>query len=124
MSEEMIKKRLKIIDDLEEEIRKIKALYQESLENDENFQEIQEQEQKFKEETKEKKITVLEKPELKNFNEQIKQIRDDIKENREVLSQELADYYKDSGSMEITDSDGNVKRIVFSAKLIDFGGKE
>ena len=40
------------------------------------------------------------------------------KENKEILSQELVDYYKESGSLEIEDADGNVKRMKFSVTLV------
>ncbi len=118
MNLDMIAKRLKIISDLNEELNKIKALHDESLENSKEFQEVQEQEEKIKQETKEKKEKLMASPTLKAMQDQIKELRNDLKENKEVLAQELADYYKDSGSMEITDEDGNVKRIKFAARLL------
>lgn len=119
MSLEMVNKRLKIIEDLQEEINRIKALYSETLENSEEMQKIEEESKKFREETKERKQKVMQKPELVSFQEQMKDISSEIKANKEVLAQELADYYKESGSMEFTDSDGNTKRVIFSVKLID-----
>ena len=41
-----------------------------------------------------------------------------MKENKEILSQELVEYYRDTRSMELVDDEGNTKRIVFSAKLV------
>jgi predicted ATP-dependent endonuclease of OLD family len=119
MTVEMINKRLKIIEDLQEELRRIKALYAESLDESDEFQEIEEEAKKFRQESKEKKERVLEKPEIKEFKEQIQDTQRDIKDQREVLSMELAEHYKESGSIEITDSDGNKKRMVFNVKLID-----
>ena len=83
------------------------------------YQEVQEAEAKFKEENKFKKEKVLANTTIQNFQEQIKKIREDIKEHRETLAQELADYYKESGSLEITDEEGNTKRIIFSVKLVN-----
>lgn len=119
MSIETITKRLKILSDLQDEINKIKTLYEESLENDAAFQKVQEEINKVKAEMKEKKDKVTASPTLKNMDEQLKQLREDIKENKEILAQELADYYKDSGSLEIVDEDGNTKRIKFSYKLVN-----
>lgn len=119
MQTEMISKRLKIISDLQEEINRIKALYQETLESDPKYQKVQEESQKVKDETKEVRSKLKTNPTLLNMEDQLKNLRDDIKENKDVLAQELADYYKESGSMEITDEDGNVKRFVFSVKLTD-----
>ena len=57
-------------------------------------------------------------PTVKNMEDELKKIRNDIKENKEALAQELADYYKESGSLQIVDEDGETKRIIFSAKLV------
>jgi phosphosulfolactate synthase (CoM biosynthesis protein A) len=119
METQMISKRLKILSDLQEEINRIKALYQDSLENDPKYQELQEQSQKFRDESKEQRQKIKQNDTLKSMDDQLKRIRQDMKENKEALAQELADYYKDSGSMEITDADGNVKRFVFSVRLTD-----
>lgn len=119
MNLDMINKRLKIISDQHVELKKIKDLYQESLENDPVFQDLQEEAKTFREQNKEKKIQVTEKESLKHIADQIKELSNDIKENKDILAQELADYYKDSGSMEITDEDGNTKRIIFSVKLVN-----
>jgi phosphoglycerate-specific signal transduction histidine kinase len=121
MSEEttnMINKRLEILANLQEELTKIKALYQETLENDPKYQEIQEQSKKFREETKEKRAKIKDSETMQKIDEQIKLLRDDIKQNREVLAQELADFYKDNGTMVITDNEGRKRRFVFSFKFI------
>ena len=117
METEMISKRLKILSDLQEEMRKVKALYQESLENDPQYQQIQEESQKFREETKEKRAKVKSNDTLQKLEEEVKKVRDEIKDNRDILAQELADYYRDTGSMQIVDPDGKVKRFVFSFKF-------
>ena len=118
MSMEKITKRLKIISDLQEEINKIRALVEESLESDSNYQELQEAVSKMKEETKVKKDKVMSSSSIKSMQDQLKEIRDDMKDHKTALAQELADYYKESGSLEIVDEEGNPKRIIFSAKLV------
>lgn len=120
MSIEMIQRRIKIIEDLQAEINKLKQNYDESLENNPVYQEAQKQEEevkKVKEQAKEKVEKVKENPTLKGMQDQLKELKEEMKNNKDVLSQELADYYKDSGSMEIVDSDGATKHIKFSAKL-------
>jgi len=120
MSIEMIQRRIKIISDLQVDMNKVKGNYDEALENNPMYQEAQQQEEdmkKVKEEAKIKVEKVKENPTLKGMMDQMKELKEEIKSNREALSQELADYYKDSGSMEIVDEDGNTKHIKFSAKL-------
>jgi hypothetical protein len=117
MNIDVINKRLKIISDLNEELNRIKSLHDESLDNNPEFQEVQEQEQKVKSETKEKKEKVLANPTIKAMGDQMKDLRVELKENKEALAQELVEYYRESGLMEITDPEGNTKKIKFSAKL-------
>lgn len=122
MNLEMINKRIKIIDDLVREINKIKTLYEESLNDNTEIQKIQEKEEeikKIKEEAKLKKQKVEESPNLKAMRDQMNELRNEMKDNKEALSQELADYYRETGSNEITDVEGNTKRIKFSAKLVN-----
>lgn len=119
MNTETINKRLKIISELQEELNKVKAIMEETLEDDITYQKMQEEAMKIKEEAKMKKEKVLATPKIVDFSDQIKKIREDMKEHKEMLAQELADYYKESGSLEIEDTDGNTKRIVFSVKLMN-----
>ena len=119
MSIETINKRLKIISDLEEELNKIRNMFEDTLDNDAAYQQFQEEISKVKEESKAKKEKILTSPTVRDLQDQIKKSRDEIKENKEILAQELADYYKESGSMQITDPEGNTKRIIFSVKLVN-----
>ena len=105
MSMEKITKRLKIISDLQDEINKIRALVEESLESDSNYQELQDAVTKMKEETKIKKDKVMSTASVKSLQDQLKEIRDDMKDHKTALAQELADYYKESGSLDIVDDD-------------------
>ena len=114
-----IDKRLTIISDLQDEINKLKALYEESLENDPQYQEMQEQEAEVKKEVKVKKEKVLLNSTYQNFQVQIKDLRKEIQENKEILAQDLVDYYKETGSLEVEDEEGNAKRIKFSARLVN-----
>jgi len=120
MSIDMIQRRLQIISDLQVEINKLKANYDDTLENNPTYQEAQKEEEevkKIKESAKVKVEKVKENPTLKGMSDQLKELKEELKNNKDVLSQELADYYRESGSMEITDTDGNTKHIKFSAKL-------
>lgn len=119
MSTDTINKRLSIISDLQDEINKIKAIYEEDLEENPAQQEIEEAQAKVKEEIREKKAQIKNDPKLNEYMLQLKELRAELKDQKEVLSQELVDHYKESGKMEITDNTGNVKRIKFSAKLIN-----
>lgn len=119
MSTETIAKRLNIIAELEDEINKVRAIYTEDLEDNSELAQVEEILAKAKEETKEKKAKVLSTAKFQDYEMQLKDLRSDLKEQREILSQELADYYRDSGKLEIKDPEGNTKRIKFAAKLVN-----
>lgn len=99
-------------------MKKVKALYDETLEDDAHYVDYQEEAAKHREELKQKKSKILTKQDYITYEEQLKELKDDLKENREILSQELADYYKETGSLEITSPDGGKKRMKFNVKLV------
>jgi hypothetical protein len=119
MNKDMIEKRLLILNDLQGELNGLKEQYNDMLENDAQFQQVQEELTKIKTEAKEKQEKLLSNGVSKAIVEQMKEKRQEIKENKEILSQELVDYYKESGSMEIEDADGNVKRLKFNVTLVN-----
>ena len=119
MSNETILKRLEIIGDLQDELNKLKAAHTDRTEENELTQEIQEETEKFKEIIKAKKERVKNDPQVMAFEIEMKDIRVDLKENKEILAQELADYYRESGKLDIKDENGETKRIKFSAKLVN-----
>lgn len=116
---EMIAKRLKIIDDTAHELRKLMDHLQDVLETDADYQQVLEEEKKVKDETKDKSVKVKEKPSYRAINDEIKAKRQELKELKEILSQELLEYYKESGELKIEDADGKVKKMVFSVKLVE-----
>lgn len=119
MNDEVIKKRLKIIKDLQEELNKIKEAYDESLESDAAYQEVQAELDETKEATKKKQEKVLANSTYENFRLKMKEIRQDMAENREILSAELLDYYKTNDSTTIIDDEGREKKLKFSVKLVN-----
>lgn len=116
--EDMIKKRLQIIADLKGEITSLKENYDDIMEDDDLYQEVKEKTAEVREEKKASKTRLLTNPLYQQLSEEMKEKRRDIKENREALSQELVELYKKEGKMEITDADGNIKKMKFSVRLV------
>lgn len=123
MDNSTIIKRLQIINDLSQELNVLKEQYEDALENDPQYQKIQEQVEKLKAEQKEQKeqVTekVLEKSSYKALKDEMKEKKEEIGNHKEILSQELVDYYKETGTLEVEDLNGNVKKMKFSVKLIN-----
>lgn len=118
MNLEMITKRLEIIEQINEELKKIKNSIQDTLDNDDDFQSLQVMANEHKAKAKEVREKVAQKAVIKEFELQLKEKKQELKEIKEVLSQELADYYRQEGTMEIEDNNGNIKRMKFNVSLI------
>ncbi|HSX39576.1 MAG TPA: hypothetical protein VLI92_03225 [Candidatus Saccharimonadales bacterium] len=117
MNSDMISKRLKIIRDLQEELNKIKEHYDEALESNAQFQQMKEELSKVREESKTKEEKILSNSSYKGMHDQLKEKRQELKDHKEVLAMEMLDYYKENGTLEVEDDQGNVKKIKFSVKL-------
>lgn len=117
--EEMIQKRLKIISDLKDEMTSLKENLQDMLDNDPLYQEMQEKNEEVKEEKKAIKTRMMSNDTYTAVENEIKDKRQEIKENKEALSVELVEHYRKSGSFEIVDEQGNVKRMKFSVRLMN-----
>ena len=115
---EMIQKRLLIISDLKGELNSLKESYDEIMEEDSLYQEAQEKEMEVREEKKASKTRLMSNPIHSSMAEDIKEKRREIKENNEALSVELVELYRNEGTTEITDTEGNIKRLKFSVRLV------
>lgn len=119
MSQDVITRRLQIIKDLETEKKKIANMLQDILDGDEDFISMKEKNQQHKETLKSSKERIEEKAHIKEIQMQLKEKAKEIKEIKEVLSQELADYYRNEGTMQIEDDEGNIKRLKFNVSLVN-----
>jgi hypothetical protein len=118
MNIEMITKRLEIIEQINEELKKIKNTIQDELDNDDDFQSLQVMANEHKVKSKQVREKVSQKSSIKELESQLKEKKLELKEIKEVLSQELADYYRQEGTMEIEDHTGSIKRMKFNVSLI------
>ncbi|MBN1162538.1 hypothetical protein JXA34_02205 [Patescibacteria group bacterium] len=119
MSQDTINNRLKIISDLQDEMHKLRTQYTESLESDPEYQVEQEKARKQRSDFKLAKERVVARPTMRSMDMKVRELRDEIKDHKEMLAQELADYYKETGQLKFTDGEGNEKRVIFSAKVVN-----
>jgi ABC-type phosphate transport system auxiliary subunit len=116
---EMIQKRLQMLDDLQEELRKLRQDANEMLENDPEYTRIKEETDLIKEQVKEKKAQVVEATAYNEVQEKMRELRGDIKDQQEALSQELIELYKEEGVTVVETPSGEVKKLKFNVKLIN-----
>ncbi len=116
--ESTIKTHISSLDRLGEELRKHKEMLDDIFANDATYQKHLET---AKEATKIKTATkqqILNQPQAKGLNEKVKTFKSEIKEQEGALSDYLQEYQRLSGVNEIEGEDGEVREIVYVAKLI------
>ena len=116
--EEMIKSALPKLDKLKEDLKLKKEMVEDALKNDSTYKNHSE---KAKEANKIKNTTkqqLLKQPSLSTLTNDIKDLREEIKELQISLSEYLSEYGRLSGSNEIQDANGEVREIVYVAKLV------
>ena len=115
--EGLIKNHITTIDKLSEELKKVKEMLDDIFSNDKTYQEHLE---KAKEASKIKQVTrqqILRQPQAGELDKKVKEMKAQIKENQQSLSDYLQEYARMSGVSEIEGDDGEVREIVYSAKL-------
>lgn len=116
--ESMIKNTISTVDRNKEELKKYKEMIDSALTNDETYREA---DLKVKELAKEKgkaKLNVMQNQANRNIAEKAKELSFEIKEANLGLSEYLREYQRMTGQSEIEGEDGEVREIVYTAKLI------
>lgn len=116
--ESTIKQHIRIIDQNKSELKKVREMLASALANDETYT-LHDEEAK-----KAAKVRAATKSELmklgsnKTLSEKAHGLAAEIKESDEALSEYLREYQRISGSNEFETDDGEVREIVYVAKLV------
>lgn len=116
--ESTIKSHITSIDKIREELKKYKEMLDDIFENDETFQKhdlASKEAAKVKNGTK---AQILKQPQAKELDAKIKTFKAEIKEQEQALSDYLQEYTRMAGVLEIEGDDGEVREIVYNARLI------
>ncbi len=100
------------------EIQENRQMLDDALLNDASYKE---KEDKAKEAAKVRnayKSQILKQPALMALSEKIKDLRTEMKDAQQQLSDYLQEYQKLTGANEIEDANGNVNEIRYSARLV------
>lgn len=116
--EEMIKTHTSQVDNLKKEAGKLKDILDDIFLNEVTFQEhdkIAKEAARIRSNTRKE---ILKRPEMADKSNKLKALKSEQKELREGLSDYLREYQRLSGSNEIEGEDGEVREIVYTAKLV------
>lgn len=116
--EEMIKTHTSQIDELSEEITKYKDMVNDIFAQDETFQEhdkLAKEAVRIRSNTKKE---IMKRPDVADLSNKLKSLKSEQKELKGGLSDYLREYQRLSGSNQIEGEDGEIREIVFVAKLV------
>lgn len=116
--ENMIKNSMTVIDRNKTELKKLKEMLESALLNDEPYRVAAE---KTKEAAKEKgkaKLNVMQNSATRQIAEKVKDMTQENKDLAIAQSEYLREYARLSGTTEIEGEDGEVREIVYVAKLV------
>lgn len=113
-----ISKRISLIEKLKHEQQTSKDMLDDALINDDEFRKLQMQVDTLKEDLAAKKSEILARESNEPNVVKHKEIGRDLKEEREILAEELVEYYRQTGGSEIESAEGKRMKLKFSARVI------
>lgn len=116
--EQLIKTNIANIDRGKAELKKLREMETSALENDETYRMHNEEAKRAAKQKSATKKQIMSLPANKQLADKIRGIAEDIKEADGALSDYLREYGKMSGTNEIETEDGQIREIVYLAKLI------
>ncbi len=116
--EGMIRSHLASINRLEDELSKYKDLLDNIFQNDPTYKKHDEAAKEASKIRSNTKQQILKQPQAADLSQKIKDGRDQLKELKEALSDYLREYNRLSGLTEIEDESGEVRQIIYVAKLV------
>jgi len=116
--EQLIKTHIKTIDNGKSELKKLREMLTSTLENDETYRLHNDEAKKAAKIKSQTKYQIMQLPQNKQLAEKVKDATTQIKEADTALSDYLREYERMSGSNEIETEDGDVREIVYVAKLV------
>lgn len=121
--ENLIKTHISHIDTVKTELAKQAEMFNDVLNNDENYKKAAEEGKEVNKKKAEAKQNVLKSPANASLNQKIKDMRQEIKELKNALSNYLQQYQKIADTDQIESEDGEVRQIVYNAHLVKLSGK-
>lgn len=121
--EELIKNHIESIAKLKEELKAQREMHEDSFNNDPVYREHDE---KVKEATKAKlsvKKQIGSQPSIALLAQKVKDLRTDLSEKNQTLSDLVADYKEKTGATQIETRDGKILEIVSTVKLVNRSSK-
>lgn len=116
--ESLIKTLISRIARVKEDLKPVKEMLSDLFNNNEAYQLADSESKEASKKKSNIKKEILSTPAGKMANDKVNELKKDLKESQEALSTYLADYQRLTGSSEIEGEDGELRKIVYVAKLV------
>ena len=116
--ESLIKTLISRIARVKEELKPVKEMLSDLLNNNEKYQLADKEAKEASKKKSTAKLEILSTPEGKMASGKVDELKSELKEAQDALSSYLAEYQKLTGSSEIEGEDGELRKIVYVAKLV------
>ncbi len=114
---EIVQRRLSILDKAKDELKKLKEMFNDMFVNDSLYVEKDKLVKEAMKKRQDEKARISKQPAAADLAGKIKELKEEIKENEDTLTDELMAYYRTAGVTEIEDADGNVQEFAIVIKL-------
>lgn len=114
---EIVRRRLTIIEKSREELKKLKEMYTDAFLNNELFVKADKLVKEATQKRKEIQAELSKQPAVAQVAGKLKDVKEQVKSEEVSLGDDLMEYYKTAGVMEIEDADGNVREFQITIKL-------
>ncbi|HEX9008429.1 MAG TPA: hypothetical protein VF837_04175 [Patescibacteria group bacterium] len=121
--ENLIKTHVSHIEAVKLELHKHAEMMNDVLNNDEGYKKVADEMKELNKKKSEAKQNVLKSPNNASLNQKIKDMKQELKELNNALSNYLQQYQKLADTDQIESEDGEVRQIVYSARLVKLSGK-
>lgn len=113
----LINANLAEIETLERDMSKQKEMIDSVLENDSTYRDHAEKAKEAARIKSNTKVEILKRPDVKHVVEKLKELKENVKETREELSNYIQEYAQVSGQNYFEAQDGTIQEIFYVAKL-------
>ena len=118
MDSTAISKRITIIEKLKQEKQTTKDMIDDALVNNDEYRKLEMEADALRDDLKSKRSESLALESNEKVVSKMKEIAGDLKEEQEILVEELIEYYRQTQKTEILSNDGKKMKLKFSARLI------
>ena len=121
--ENLIKTHISHIETIKIELWKQVEMMNDILNNDTKYKEASDEGKEITKKKTEARQNLLKSPSNASLNQKIKDMRQELKELNSALSGYLQEYQKIADTDQIESEDGEVRQIVYSARLVKLSSK-